>query len=1100
MKKTLILFLLIYSFNSYSQNVQFLGTVDNWIKSRNKFSVDSSLLLPQDTLVSAANGSLANKNGLWIKKSNVWTKVVPDSLLGGAQSCIWPNETTLGTIYSKSTWSNNSDFTTHGAIAATLTSGFINLTGGNPLFADYVTIGGPTNLNKWHMHSLVKVISESGSSGIGFGLRWGNTNSKFDFLGSFGLNTNTANKVYLPLIGASPVIYDSSAINLSYSVNDIIEVDVDFNINVATVTVHNTTTGGPNIIVGKTWLTPALGAGMPNTCNFAIYSYGGTQQIRELDITSNAVKNASVLIVGDSKTQGFYADNWSTTFSNLVSTTYPTTTFRAGEGDGVQQTLSGITELLSLHPQQVIMNIGSNDYRAGRSTSQIIADYNSVVTQLQAAGITVYHIVMPEDSTAGGVGMTALKNYIAATYGVKYINQVWDTLSTSNVLKSAFQHDPVHTNQLGNNAIAVAIISSGKLTVCTDRTTKIISNGLPGYLSKFNINNTVDNSGLYQVSGRYGINTTTPSALFDIAQNTQTSNTLQVGAYGVESIDFGNWFMSNNSYFNGSKTVFRSNKPTSIFQMIDSSILFYNTPMGTKDSSIIPTLLMKIGRNFSAADAPLSFGLNTVNTFPFLGMSNSAASFNNKNWDEYIDANKKHYRVISDDATAGLDWLTVNRNGTGVDSVNFPNSQVIVSGLVKTNSGLTINSTNGFPFNMNSTGSSSYMNLNNITSSPNIGITMKYNGVTKWTLAAYANRFSFYNNVYGDDALFFDTLSNKGTFRTGANYASAHAISGLDLVYKQHLDTIVNAIVAGGLPTQTGNSGKVLATNGTTASWTSIAGSGTVTSVAVTAPTGLSISGSPVTGSGTIGITTSLNGWIKGNGSGFITASPDTIDIASFSAKVRSLFAAGTGTTYNASTGAFSATNSGTVTTVGFTSVPTGLSASVSNNTTTPSITISSSLASNQVVIGAGGGFTTVATGTNGYYLKYLSGVPVWSNDAAALTLDSTLQAPSNVTGVNVTKLNAVNKSTYVTTSTYTVASDISFVVCNYGAGTCTVTLPDPAANIDRVITVKDWSANNVSISGVRSTETNTLTTNAALTFQAVNGSGTPVWTVKSNN
>lgn len=46
---------------------------------------------------------------------------------------------------------------------------------------------------------------------------------------------------------------------------------------------------------------------------------------------------------------------------------------------------------------------------------------------------------------------------------------------------------------------------------------------------------------------------------------------------------------------------------------------------------------------------------------------------------------------------------------------------------------------------------------------------------------------------------------------------------------------------------------------------------GTVTSVALTAPTGLTVTGSPVTGSGTLGLTTALNGPVRGNGSGLIT-------------------------------------------------------------------------------------------------------------------------------------------------------------------------------------------------------------------------------------
>jgi hypothetical protein len=57
------------------------------------------------------------------------------------------------------------------------------------------------------------------------------------------------------------------------------------------------------------------------------------------------------------------------------------------------------------------------------------------------------------------------------------------------------------------------------------------------------------------------------------------------------------------------------------------------------------------------------------------------------------------------------------------------------------------------------------------------------------------------------------------------------------------------------LPSQAGNAGKVLSTDGTNTSWTASGGSGTVTSVAATAGTGISVTGSPITTSGTLNIT-----------------------------------------------------------------------------------------------------------------------------------------------------------------------------------------------------------------------------------------------------
>ena len=75
-----------------------------------------------------------------------------------------------------------------------------------------------------------------------------------------------------------------------------------------------------------------------------------------------------------------------------------------------------------------------------------------------------------------------------------------------------------------------------------------------------------------------------------------------------------------------------------------------------------------------------------------------------------------------------------------------------------------------------------------------------------------------------------------------------------------------------------------------------------VTSVAMTVPTGLSVSGSPITSSGTLAITTSLNGIVKGNGSGFTTATSGT-DYAPATSGTSILYGNGSGGFSNVTVG-----------------------------------------------------------------------------------------------------------------------------------------------------------------------------------------------------
>lgn len=86
------------------------------------------------------------------------------------------------------------------------------------------------------------------------------------------------------------------------------------------------------------------------------------------------------------------------------------------------------------------------------------------------------------------------------------------------------------------------------------------------------------------------------------------------------------------------------------------------------------------------------------------------------------------------------------------------------------------------------------------------------------------------------------TLSLAGTLAVGYGGTNATTASGA----RTNL-----------LPSFTGNGGKVLAVNAgaTDVEYISVGGIGTVTSVAATVPTGLSISGSPITSSGTLAIT-----------------------------------------------------------------------------------------------------------------------------------------------------------------------------------------------------------------------------------------------------
>lgn len=109
---------------------------------------------------------------------------------------------------------------------------------------------------------------------------------------------------------------------------------------------------------------------------------------------------------------------------------------------------------------------------------------------------------------------------------------------------------------------------------------------------------------------------------------------------------------------------------------------------------------------------------------------------------------------------------------------------------------------------------------------------------------------------------------NQNTTGTASNVTGTVAIANGGTG-----QTTANAAFNALVPSQTSNSGKYLTTDGTNTSWATISATGTVTSVAATVPSFLSISGSPITTSGTLAISYSGTALPVANGGTGVTSS-----------------------------------------------------------------------------------------------------------------------------------------------------------------------------------------------------------------------------------
>jgi hypothetical protein len=196
----------------------------------------------------------------------------------------------------------------------------------------------------------------------------------------------------------------------------------------------------------------------------------------------------------------------------------------------------------------------------------------------------------------------------------------------------------------------------------------------------------------------------------------------------------------------------------------------------------------------------------------------------------------------------------------------------------------------------------------------------------------------------GTAAPIFRSLTGGTTGLSFGLAGSAYALSGTLAIASGGTNaTTVPAARVNLLPNYAGNANKVLALNAgaTDVEWLTLSGTGTVTSVNLTAGTGISVSGGPITTSGSITV---------------VNTAPD---------QVVSLTGAGTTVvtgTYPNFTITSNDASLGTVTSVSVVTAN-GLSGSVATSTTTPAITLTTTVTG--VVKGNGTALSAASAGTD---------------------------------------------------------------------------------------------------------------------------------------
>jgi len=186
-----------------------------------------------------------------------------------------------------------------------------------------------------------------------------------------------------------------------------------------------------------------------------------------------------------------------------------------------------------------------------------------------------------------------------------------------------------------------------------------------------------------------------------------------------------------------------------------------------------------------------------------------------------------------------------------------------------------------------------------------------------------------------------------------SDWNADHTLTGtIDIANGGTGQTTANGAFNALVPSQTGNTGKYLTTNGTDTSWATNP-LGTVTSVAATAGTGISVTGSPITTSGTLNITNTAPDQtvVLNSGTGISTSGTYPNFTVTNTAPDQTVgIASGTGISVTGTYPNFTVTNTspssgGTVTSVSGTAP-----VNVANGSTTPVISLSTTGTGNVVL------------------------------------------------------------------------------------------------------------------------------------------------------
>ncbi len=363
----------------------------------------------------------------------------------------------LGVRFTKSSFSDLSDFTASGGITTSIVANAIRLIASGGGLDKYISLNNVyTTAKRWQMDIEFIIQERTGATyGIAIGLIPQNVFSNlFD---AFGFFTNYTGVVGYSDYYGQGVQRASSGAGFSSSVMD--KIHVRLTRNGDTFVVMSYLVGTPASTSSKSYtydLSALAEPLMVNNAQPAIVVAGGTYDVTFFEFRINDLKNNLVVVIPDSKEVGYTSSSDSNRFSSQLAAYIGgnSVVLNAGAGDGLDEALQRVDELTSLNAAIYLMNGASNNIRGGQNINDIWAKYQALTTALEAVGRVIHTTGWYEEIGSGSaVDQEPLRALILGTY-----TDVIDTLPT--VLTLNF--DKAHPTAADQTVMKGVLIDSGK--------------------------------------------------------------------------------------------------------------------------------------------------------------------------------------------------------------------------------------------------------------------------------------------------------------------------------------------------------------------------------------------------------------------------------------------------------------------------------------------------------------------------------------------------------------------------------------------------------------------------------------------------------------